>query len=145
MLAPSQPRSGLPQPLRLRVESHWHVRFVPKADIATFRRTLIAARQLMTRIDYAREPEDNLREDNAEADSDPLQRHEIDRSTEDRRHRNLRRRNALEIEQRIAEWRRQKRHLHVDHKDNTIPQRHVLGPHTGNAEYPAPCQAFHDR
>src|SRR5262249_54219901 len=132
-----QPMSALPPKADIGTQPR-NVRFVPKADIANDRRTLIAAHQLMTRIDYPREPEDNLREDNAEADSDPLQRHEIDRGAEDRRHGDLRRRNALEIEQRIAEWRREKRHLHVDHENDAVPQRHILGPHAGSAKYAGP-------
>src|SRR5579884_29710 len=99
----------------------------------------------MSGVNDARQPDYDLRENYAKSDADPLQGHEIDRGAENRGHGDLRRRNALEIEQRIAERRREKCHLHVDHEDDAIPERHVIRLHAGDTENSVPSEALHDR
>jgi cation diffusion facilitator family transporter len=63
-------------------------------------------RASMTRVDKARQPEHDLRKHDAQSDAEPLQRHEVHRGAEDRRHGDFGRRDAFQIEQRVAERRR---------------------------------------
>ena len=84
-------------------------------------------RASVPRVELARQPEDDLREDDAERVARRLQADERHRRLEDRRHGDLRRRDALQVEQRIAERRAEERHLHVDDEDDAVPERDVVG------------------
>src|SRR5947209_14718190 len=55
------------------------------------------------RVEDARQPQNDLGKHDAQSDPEPLQRHEVHGGAEDRRHRDLGRRDALQIEQRITE------------------------------------------
>src|SRR5690606_13883270 len=69
-------------------------------------------------INHLGQPDDDLGKDDAEEQGEGLQRDEGHRGPEDLRHADIGRRDALQVEQRIAQWRGEERHLHVDHEDD---------------------------
>src|SRR5436190_24349702 len=85
-----------------------------------------ASSRSMPRVELARQPEHDLREDDAEQVARRLQADEGHRRLENRRHADLRRRDALQVEQGVAERRAQERHLHVDDEDDAVPERDVV-------------------
>src|SRR4029079_5469564 len=78
------------------------------------------------RVELARQPENDLREDDAQQVARRLQADEGHRRLEDRGHADLRWRDALQIEQRVPEGRAEERHLHVDDEDDAVPEGDVV-------------------